>query len=265
MTRRRWVCPECNTGALGPDRPRKNATVRYCLTCSAKSKTLVERYCPAHETKRARKAEAQAATAARRAQKRAETRAAEKAAKAQKKQHQVFTGDPTWLPYMVDGIDTLRLWAKICRYLGVDRPPLSYGTARSVGLYGVTVARKRGTGCQLYSVIWVACLYARRYRHRFPRLRERHGRRPELNQLAGSVAVDVLGLDREKVYAAVADSRSVTWGILTDADVMRLRDLPALAKALSKQSPSARALTQRACLDEHGLVLLDREIHEGAR
>lgn len=49
----RWVCPECGKGALGSSRPRKLATVRFCLACSAKSATLVERTCPALDKKRA--------------------------------------------------------------------------------------------------------------------------------------------------------------------------------------------------------------------
>ena len=60
--RRRWICPTCGVGALGPERPRKNATVRYCLDCSASSATLVERVAPAVEGARER---AQSATAER--------------------------------------------------------------------------------------------------------------------------------------------------------------------------------------------------------
>jgi hypothetical protein len=45
--RYRWVCPVGGLGALGPKAPRKTATIRYCLPCSAKSPTLVERTCPA--------------------------------------------------------------------------------------------------------------------------------------------------------------------------------------------------------------------------
>lgn len=40
-----------------PERPRKNATVRFCLDCSASSTTLVERVCPALERRREAKAQ----------------------------------------------------------------------------------------------------------------------------------------------------------------------------------------------------------------
>jgi hypothetical protein len=51
----RWVCPECGSGLLASSRPRRNATARYCLPCSAKSPTLVERRCEALEKKRKKK------------------------------------------------------------------------------------------------------------------------------------------------------------------------------------------------------------------
>ncbi len=35
--RKRWVCPLCNVGKLGLQRPRKNDVVRYCLPCSEKT------------------------------------------------------------------------------------------------------------------------------------------------------------------------------------------------------------------------------------
>lgn len=55
--RYRWVCPNCDKGALGPQRPRKNNVVRYCLPCSSKAGVLVERTCPSLEKRRsARKA-----------------------------------------------------------------------------------------------------------------------------------------------------------------------------------------------------------------
>lgn len=51
--RYRWVCPSCKRGALGPKAPRLDATVRFCLPCSAKKTTLVARICPAVERERA--------------------------------------------------------------------------------------------------------------------------------------------------------------------------------------------------------------------
>lgn len=55
---KRWVCPICNVGANGPARPRANATVRFCLTCSADSDTLVERVLPSREREKQRQREA---------------------------------------------------------------------------------------------------------------------------------------------------------------------------------------------------------------
>ena len=48
----RWSCPNGCPGVLGPRQPRRSASVRYCLTCSAKSPTLVERTAPALERQR---------------------------------------------------------------------------------------------------------------------------------------------------------------------------------------------------------------------
>ena len=47
-----WKCPECGSGVRGPERPRKNNVVRYCLPCSGKAGVLVERIVPALEVKR---------------------------------------------------------------------------------------------------------------------------------------------------------------------------------------------------------------------
>ena len=47
----RWKCEKCNDGLLAPSRPRKNDVRRYCLPCSAKQGTLVERIAPALEKK----------------------------------------------------------------------------------------------------------------------------------------------------------------------------------------------------------------------
>jgi len=61
----RWTCPQCDKGALGPGRPRKNNAVRYCLPCTAKTGKLVERECLTLEKRRERKVEAKKAAAAR--------------------------------------------------------------------------------------------------------------------------------------------------------------------------------------------------------
>lgn len=50
----RWNCPnDAHPGVLGPSRPPRDSTVRYCLACSAESGRLVERVAPALERKRA--------------------------------------------------------------------------------------------------------------------------------------------------------------------------------------------------------------------
>jgi len=52
----RWKCPQCNEGILAPTKPRKNDTRRYCLPCSAKQGTLIERTAPALQAKREKRA-----------------------------------------------------------------------------------------------------------------------------------------------------------------------------------------------------------------
>lgn len=52
MAKLRWNCPECGRGVLLGPAPRKNATARYCLPCSEKKGTLVERVSPVLERKR---------------------------------------------------------------------------------------------------------------------------------------------------------------------------------------------------------------------
>jgi hypothetical protein len=55
----RWVCPDCGVGALGPKRPRNDATVRFCLSCSARTGRLVPRTAPALERQRETRADQQ--------------------------------------------------------------------------------------------------------------------------------------------------------------------------------------------------------------
>ena len=65
--KKRWVCPICNVGKLGGQRPAKDNIIRYCLPCSEKTGKLVLRICPADETKKRKKAEALAAKKAKNA------------------------------------------------------------------------------------------------------------------------------------------------------------------------------------------------------
>lgn len=53
----RWVCPECGVGKLAGKSPRRNATARYCLSCSGHSEVLVERTCPALDKQRGLRSE----------------------------------------------------------------------------------------------------------------------------------------------------------------------------------------------------------------
>lgn len=77
-----WSCTLCPSRKQGPERPRANATVRFCLHCSAKSDTLVPRVCEALEKRRAKREETKKAAQLRRkaAQKRAQERAVQKKA-----------------------------------------------------------------------------------------------------------------------------------------------------------------------------------------
>lgn len=61
---RLWVCPAGRHPAVrGPERPRKNATCRFCLPCSAGSPALVERVAPALVRRREASAASNAARA----------------------------------------------------------------------------------------------------------------------------------------------------------------------------------------------------------
>lgn len=69
-----WKCPQCQSQVRGPQRPRKNATCRFCLTCSARSKYLVERTCPVQDKKRDKRRAAQKAKDQKKAQKNREAK-----------------------------------------------------------------------------------------------------------------------------------------------------------------------------------------------
>lgn len=42
-----WTCTRCESRVVGPQRPRKNAVARFCLSCSEKTGYLVPRECRA--------------------------------------------------------------------------------------------------------------------------------------------------------------------------------------------------------------------------
>jgi len=56
--RKRWSCPMCSVGVLGPIRPRKDNAIRYCLPCTEKTGKLTERVCLSDLAKKERKQEA---------------------------------------------------------------------------------------------------------------------------------------------------------------------------------------------------------------
>jgi len=87
----RWNCPNDHPGILGPTRPPRDSTVRYCLTCSAKTGRLVLRVAPALESKRAAAATISATKAKAK-------RSREAAARERKKQAEIAR-------YTVDGVD----------------------------------------------------------------------------------------------------------------------------------------------------------------
>lgn len=64
----RWVCETCGSGKLGPQRPRKDNVVRYCLPCSEKTGRLVQRAAPAVQKRREAQAEKAKAKRERKAQ-----------------------------------------------------------------------------------------------------------------------------------------------------------------------------------------------------
>jgi hypothetical protein len=49
--KKRWSCPLCGVGVLGPLRPRKENAVRYCLPCTGEKGWLVKRVCPSDISK----------------------------------------------------------------------------------------------------------------------------------------------------------------------------------------------------------------------
>src|SRR4051812_12447070 len=58
-TQRLWRCPLCTDQHRAPSRPRRDDARRYCLTCTAETGRLVERFCPSLERQRAERASRQ--------------------------------------------------------------------------------------------------------------------------------------------------------------------------------------------------------------
>ena len=129
---RKWTCPKCNTAKLGPERPKKNASVRFCLACSADSPMLVERVCLSLEAERAKR----------------EERAKEKAKK--KRERKAAKREARWV---VDGLDiqreTKRYWLALHRTI-LDFGWGMYLPSREGNKRHLDHARARVPGVQLF-------------------------------------------------------------------------------------------------------------------
>lgn len=77
---RRWICPKCRKGVNAPERLKRNDSRRYCLKCSGKSLTLVERECPAIEAAKVKRVEVRKAKTVKRRERHAAKASAAKAA-----------------------------------------------------------------------------------------------------------------------------------------------------------------------------------------
>lgn len=104
--RYRWICPQCEDGKLASARPRKNATVRYCLTCSEREGILVERTCPALEKVRHAKTERSQKKQAKKKAKEAEQRTFDGVDVEKEMLHQcrVLCHAGVWPKYMKKGV-----------------------------------------------------------------------------------------------------------------------------------------------------------------
>lgn len=91
---RLWTCPNGCPAKRGPERPRRNATVRYCLSCSLKSDVLVERVCKSVERKREQN----------------ELRRKQRRKSAGKRQQRTLEAR-----YTIDGVDLRDLWDRMLR------------------------------------------------------------------------------------------------------------------------------------------------------
>lgn len=97
-----WKCPNGCAGKRGPARPRRNASVRYCLACSSKSDMLVERVCETAERERTE-------------------RKAKREAKSEKNRRLAREGVAK--RFTVEGVDLRELWRKMLRLPTVPKSP----------------------------------------------------------------------------------------------------------------------------------------------
>lgn len=95
-----WKCPNGCAGKRGPARPRRNASVRYCLACSSKSDTLVERVCESAERERTERTEKRKAKHAR---------------------NRKLAREGEAVRYTVEGVDLRELWSTMLRLPSVPK------------------------------------------------------------------------------------------------------------------------------------------------
>ena len=122
-----WRCPNGCPAVRGPTRPRRRDVCRYCLACSAKVGSLVDRVAPVLERKRE-------ASEARRGQKKVAARVREKTA---------LTAYPKgWIALWWERAGSLKAWS------GVMNFPVDLGPLKVTARFYVT-RPKRGSiaGC----------------------------------------------------------------------------------------------------------------------
>jgi hypothetical protein len=73
-----WKCPDCNAGVRAPEQLKRLDVRRWCLRCSARTGSLVERTVPSKQTEATRRAAARVVATAKRQEQRAVSEAAAK-------------------------------------------------------------------------------------------------------------------------------------------------------------------------------------------
>lgn len=117
---RLWVCKTCGSKERGPDRPRRNASVRYCFPCSSDTGLLVERYCPSLDRQREIKQKRKASRNSRR----------------RAKQDQRFIVDGEDLRDRMAQLVTLRCWRAAFRSKPLPGFTVRWSTAYPHGVSG---------------------------------------------------------------------------------------------------------------------------------
>jgi hypothetical protein len=140
---RRWVCPSCSSGVMAPGRPRRDDVRRYCLDCSKKTGRLVERTCPALETKRV----ASRATSTAKAKTKRQTAARQRARQAAAEKARLDARFRVPHPVTGETVDARREIAKVWRAARKVEPrlaeePPKLVASRGGGSYAYTYHHK---------------------------------------------------------------------------------------------------------------------------